>query len=598
MPRVVSSEKRIPSYCLLQPSTPVKPNRSKIAPPEPGQLRWRGTVIAFAGSLVAGLICMGLLSTLVRQVNLMIPQAGTAKEQSILKAAHTAWQADPRINNSLAILYTLTKRDPSPAEFEQWLASNPDNSLPTWAHLLVTLREAKVGPDGVPDTQPQASTQSVVNLQAEANESILSMLQDLEYAPPVRIGLGSLHTKYLEAAAGRGMDVRRAEAAFWGERWSPGLAAYRPILRELSGRILAFGRREIRAGRPDYAVLAFRAGIRLWTQVVTDSPLPEIATLAAAQMQPLIDELGRLQSGPQAAQAAESLRNFQQAWADVPERDLAVLPCLFGPALVPAEHRQVLHSITAGAGLLLGGCVLALLCLVLVVIVLVTRSFGPTPLAWRWGRWSAVVAPGVVAAPAIVVAIVLASDAVPFLWLASGRSVAGIVLTPAVLILLWQAVTHTFLRVTGRYDRTMLPVWVVWGSFGVVIILAMALAFLVPLRREAWSPPLGIQLFRRMGSVAGLASVIVFLAGSIWAWIRRRRSGLPAGVLSRGGLAVASGAMFILLVAAAVGLGVNRVRDAKHEAAFARVAARPIAAQLGADWEQVYFAPARSLVEE
>jgi hypothetical protein len=561
-------------------------------------------VIALVCSLLVSLVCLQLLGTLIQQVDLMIPRGAMLQEAPAVKAAHAAWQSDWRVGNLVAQVRIISQRDATEAELTQWSAA-PETSLAAWADLLARLRNSGIEPARRTSTQPSnAATQPAVA------EEIPRLLAELDYAPPLRIGLAKAHERFLAAAQERKMSVRRAEVVFGPERSGPTLAAYRPVLRELSGRLRSLGEHYERAGRPADAILAYRAAIRGLTDMVKDSPLPEVALLAVDELEPLVRSLQKLEPA-RGAGALEALEQFRTRWMELPDSQIGLLPVLFGPALTPLEHQAVLSSLTASGGLLLSGWLLAVLCLMLIIIVGLSRvrsgrirpQTASTPSSpasalpmWRWGGWGAIVAPVAVVVPILCVVIFLASDAVPFIWLASARSLRAIILAPAITILVWMLATRLCLRPADPAQCRDLPRGLIFA--GVALVVAAALvAAIVPMPGEPWRPPATVQFFRRAGALAGLASLLVSLTWAVWGAWSRRRAGLPLGLWARGGLAVASTAMLMTLLAAAVALTINHRCDVRHEAAFAKAATDPIGARLGPDWWNAHFAPARSLVE-
>lgn len=523
-----------------------------------------------------------MLDTLVKQVRLMVPHSAAPAEREAVRESHNAWRSDPQIRNTIAQLNILRSGNPTEADLAAWSSAAHDNGLPLWAELLVRLRKS-----GVERARPESARPVEVEVQPADDQAILRLLRSLDYAAPLRIGVGPLHARLIAAARDRDVSARTAEAVFWADRWSSVLAAYRPVLRELSGRLHALGRHWQQAGRSADATRAYKAAVRALTDAANDSPLPEVALLAASELEPILRELEAVDPGGR-AEACENLMAFRRAWMDVPEDELAMLPATFGPALAGDDHAGVLASITAAAGLVGYGWILAVLCLILLAVIAATRPFGEVAMAWRWGGWGAVVAPALVTVPLISIVLVVASDAVPWIWLASRPSLSPIVLAPGTLLLLWIAATHLCLQPTGSASQAGLPWFVVVGGLAVVLVIG-AVTVMLPFASEAWRPPVGVQVFRRSGTVVGALSLGLSLAGVIWVWRRRRRAGLPAGVWSRGGLAVASAAMLVMLAAASIALTVNHRRDVQHETAFARRVTDPISARLGSDWWEAYF---------
>jgi hypothetical protein len=331
--------------------------------------------------------------------------------------------------------------------------------------------------------------------------------------------------------------------------------------------------------------------------MVEDSPRPDVALLATERLPAAIRELQAL--GRDAAQteaAARAVAEFRQRWMSMADREVSILPNMAAPAPAADMQQRVLGSMVASASLLACGWLFAVVCLVLIVVVLATRTFGPVPLIWRWGGRGAMVAPAIVVVPALVTILVACGGGLPFVWLLSLRSLGGAVLLLVVTILTWMLATQVCVRSTDPAHESGLPWPALLGGAVFVALVVVAVAVLFPPLDEPWRPPLAVQLFRRLGGVAGLASIPVLL---VWAWQHRsarRRANLPAGVWARACLAVASSTMVLLLCAAVIGLTVNSRRDAAHDAAFLKAAADPIADRLGPQWFETHFAPARQLL--
>lgn len=556
------------------------------------------------GSLVATVICLRFLGTLTRQVDLMVPRAAMQREVGAVKAANAAWRSDRQSAAIVAQLSVLAERDPSGEEIARW-RELPEGSLAAWGEMLAALRQAGVPAIGGPATRPAAPA-----TRPASNNNLARLLAGMEFAQPLRVGLSRVHDRWLAAAETEGLSVRRAEAIFHWERCRPPLSAYRPVLRELSGRLRGLAEAYEQAGRPTEAALAYRVAIRGLTDAVADSPQPEVALLAAAELEPIVGRLERLQgAGPSGA--GDALARLRAGWMEIPAGEIGLMPALFGPSLAASEERAALASLTVAAGLLMCAWLFAAFCLILLIVVGFTRpraerararsggtgvdssAFLP---AWRWGAAGAIVATAIVVLPILALCLFLGSSAVPLIWLTSARSLGAIVFSPFVSILLWLAATRLCLRPARAPQTTTLPRFIVLAGLAVVLAAAIA-GVLVPAHGEPWRPPPSIQFFRRAGTLAGIASVFVSAVWMFWAERARRKAGLPFGTWARGALAVASSVLMVLLVSSAVALAANRQRDARHEQAFFRAVGEPIAARLGTGWWNDCFAPSRSLVE-
>ncbi|MBI4578986.1 MAG: hypothetical protein HY718_04745 [Planctomycetes bacterium] len=566
----------------------MKRQAGKVSVRVPHGLRWRGTVVWLAASLLLTVLCLPLLDTVIEQVRLMVPSLDPAPgEAAAIQAAHRAWQADRRTRDAMTQFHVLTRRDPTDDELGSWLEASPDNALPILADLLVRLRRSGIGPS----SQPASASQPAID------DQVAGLLQQLENGPPLRPMVARLRTVFVAALRDRALSARRAEVLFDAVRWSSPLVDYRPIVREAADRLMALGGEYRRQSRPADARRAYAGGIRVLTDAVEDSPLPDVALLVAARLPAAIHELQAAGGAkPDQAEAAiRHLQQFRQEWMEPGIDDVALLPAIAEPAVAAEFQREAVGALVAAVGVLAGGGLLLLVCLALIVVVLVRQRMGDVPLVWLWQGAGAFIAPGIVVAAAVVPVLLLAGGSLPFVWLFSGRSLGPLMLAPMNLLVVWMLAVRICLRPGPPFERAVVPLPAVLGGVLFALIVAVFAWTYLPVRPEAWRPPADVQVFRRVGTVAGLACILVLMTWTVWGWWRRRRAGLPAGAWARAGLAVASSSLGVLLLFAVIALGVDHRRDARHEAAFARAAADPIADRLGPQWWSAYFAPARAL---
>ncbi len=567
---------------------------------QPYAVRWRGTVLNLVGALVLSLICLGGIDTLTHQVSLMAPPSWSAAEQQAIEDARRTWRADRQVNNTIHAFLRLHQGNPSAQELSTWVAGEADNGLPLLAEVLVRLRAADIGSSTQPAaaSQPTSRGSTAPTATTRAfDEQIPVLLKRLETAPPLRLQATRLREILVDAMTRRGIEPRRAEHLIASVRAFTPLADYRPVIRELVNRLLAMGQRCRDDHRPADAELAFAAVVRLLTDMISDSPLPDVALLAAERLPEAVRDLHAARpTGTDPELAAQAVEDFRRRWLAVSDHEISLMPTMSVPALSVALQRRALGTFTASVCLLACGWLLALIALMLIVVVLWTRRFGPVPLTWRWKGWGAVIAPVVVVMPALATILLLSCERVPFLWLFSMRSLGSVVLLPVGLIVLWALATLSCVQPVLAPRQGGLPWPALAGGIGFVLVVVVLTAIFVPLHVESWRPPAGVQLFRRLVSAGGLACLPVLVTWLVMVVRARRRAGLPPGTWARAGLCVASSAMFIMLLAAVVGLALNARQDARHAAAFARAAGDPIADRLGPQWFEACFAPARSTI--
>jgi hypothetical protein len=289
------------------------------------------------------------------------------------------------------------------------------------------------------------------------------------------------------------------------------------------------------------------------------------------------------------------LRDFYDAWMQVSDREIALLPATLGPAPARAAQDRVLAGMTTAAALVLCGWMLALVCLAQIFVIAVTRPFGPPPWRWRWSGWAPAAAGAMIALPVLVLVPAVAWGTMPFIWLFSGRSIGAMVLLSTSVPLAWMTATRIFVVPPEAMRAGMLSRRAVLAGLALLLLVGFLVAVLVPMDGAVWRPPAGVQVLRRIGGSVGLAAIAILVVWTILGVRSRRRAGVRAGMWARAGLAVASAGLVPLLAAAAVALAANAYRDARHAEAFSRAVADPVSDRLGPDWYGRYFEPARRL---
>ena len=544
-----------------------KPPQRAVEPSEPG---WRTL-----GCIVAALLTAGLgfpfLKTAAVQVAIMRPPG---LNEAAYRGLVGHLRSSPEVITAWRALANVAQGRDAAADLAAMRRVDPDNSLPDYLELLTLLRRqsaAATGPSG------------------EWGSAIDALLARTGSGPPVRVPVARerelAEAFFLQA----GWDPRRAaaeadrvaEAGIGVRSWC------RSILRELVNRLEVLAGDYQAAGRSDQAVLAHQAAVRLLTDVVSQSPTPDLALLAAEKLPSALRALG-------ATREATGVEAFRKRWHQVGQSDrVNLLPWTGDFALVPDTHDAVLRSL-CGVGLAEGvWLTLAMIVMILLFTVGVTGSASRRSVGWRWGGRGLVLAPWVVCAPLAAGLGLLALADPPFTWLTSLPSLGGVVFLPAVIAVLVIAATRVGLAPAKSLAPGRVPAWGV-GLLAVLVLGTMLTAAMRwPIHVEPWRPPVAIQRFRKLGLTVGLvctAMVPVLLA---WGLVQRRRAGLPAGLWARPTLALAARAWLLVSLIALAALAVNHHLDRRHCQAFVAAASDPIASRLGPDWLRTYFAPAR-----
>ncbi len=564
-------------------------------------------IISILASLVLTLIYVPMIDTVVHQVQLMVPGGDVPNERVAISAGYSAWKSDPRIHNAIAELNTLAKRSPTKEELNQWAAMDQFNSLPIWAALLVELRNAHIEPTGHPVatrvTQSRPAS-SVVVLPHEANMRIRDLLATLSSGPQLQIHLARMRGVFISALHDRDVDARRADSVFEATRWT--LVSYHTVIRELVERLLGLADCYRRLSRPDDAVRAYEAAIVVLTDCANDSPLPDVALLAAERLPKILRALDQVRSTNSVASAspgnvsaqtlARNLENFHQTLLNVSDHDINLLPITCSAVLAKPQHNEVLRSMSAATAFLAMGWLGAAACLVNLFVIALTHCFGPVPLSWRWGIGGMILAMAIVLGPVAAVIVAVTGGWLPFIWLFSAPSLGALILAPSVVIVLIVVAGRICITPVVPAGRPALPGWAI--GCGLLILLAIAgiVAERVVSRLGDGQPPINVQLFRSIGVWTGLTCIAVMMIWSLWGWRRGHRLSVRPGMRARANLAVACPATVGFLLIAAVCLLDNTGNDAAHKIAFSKAMADPIGDRLGADWFKTYFQPARNIV--
>lgn len=555
----------------------------------------RITAYALLVSVALALVCIPLATTVVRQVRLMIPGATVLPPRDVLISALAALRQQPEVGRTIRQFQILAQRNPSPDEITQWRQSDPTNALPAWAEILVELRTLQ----GPASSQPALDTH------------LLSLLQAVPSEPPLRLHAAT--AQRLMMADLREHDLSAREAALVADvlRWqSPDLVpAYREVIRELTKRLLLKVAAHRQHSQPDAAITVYATLKQMLTQVVDDSPLPDIALLGTERLPAILTEWAHTldpdieRSGsesrntisapattPVDATAQDLLRQakdverFRSRLRDFPDEQLNLMPPLGTEVVAQAAQDRALRWMTL-AGLTTGAAgVLAVICLGALAIILLRRPPATPSLAWGWRGHGYIAGAAFIVLSWIVLLggflfllYGLSHHSVPYVWLFSRPSWSVAAILPASLVCIVAIATRLAVENPREPQQGLVPPMAIIDGVLFIILFVVALLIAIPLHPEPWRPPAGIQILRRAGKLAGLACIPVLAFWLIWGIRRRRRAGWPAGAYARATLAVTSVALAVMLLLSTVMLGTDRWADAVHDRAFAKGIVAPIA---------------------
>lgn len=538
----------------------------------------RSALLCLAGSIVLVLLSAPLIHTFVLQVRLMTlmvwPDESAAieayqRELGKPDEITPVWRAFARFGSPL--------RGPDDARVLEEL--DPANGLRPWLELLLILRR----------DDPAA-----VSRPADADRAVLTALDSLRAAPPVRLHAPAERQKILKALADEPLRERAAYANLFLYLWptdrQPNASrSGRPILAELASRLEALADRWQNEGRDAAARDARQAVAKLMTEVVTDSPTPEMAMLASEHLIPTLRALGQ-------APRAERLEEFRNRWQKASSGDrINLIPRTAEAVLAETAHDRVMRSMTATLATFATWLVFAGAAFFLMVVVLVTQPPDQITVQWRRPKRGPREAAVLACSPLLAMLIIIAVADIPWTWLISWPSAIPALLLTSLLLVSSGAATWICVQLPELFRPCPLPARAAWVAAVLVVPTVLLLMLFVPVGRESWQPPAAIQRFRLWGTVIGSVSLGLVVLWLVAGVIHRTRTGLPAGVWARAGLGTVTAAMMLTSILFWPVMAVNQYCDIRHERAFAAAAAEPIADRLGTDWLNRYFpSPATS----
>jgi len=513
-----------------------------------------------------------LAGTVVGQVRAIVPRWNDQVERRVIEDVYRQLRTRPHIPAVRQALVAVHEGRAVPAEQR---ALDAGNGLYAWLDLLAGLRAAAMRPDA----EPEAA----------------SLATRLGAAGPARLHLQEERRWLAELYIARGVPARRAWLLTdWApEMFAPLRRAHRPVVRELCDRLWAYADRRAAAGDPEAAQQASRAAVRLLTELVEDSPTPDVVLLACERLPAFLERLA-------ATEAQARVAAFHAAWHAAAERDrLNLLPWSGEYALAEPAQDRVLRSLACS---LISGTSLAV-------------WLAALPVLWAARAWAARartlpagtaraeagvvdgscqrslwMAAGVACLPVMAAMLWLCLGHVPFSWLVSLPTLRSAVLLPVAAVALLPA--GAFLarwknQPQAAAVRRLGPACAAGLSVGLPagLLAAVLSAGGMP---GGEGVPGGIRALRWGFLLAGWVSAVLLVGGTVSAirWLGAPRAWT-------GMLATACRATVLLAAATTASLAANAVLDAAHVRAFAAAAADPVSDRAGPEWFDAFFAAAR-----
>lgn len=541
------------------------------------------------------------LNRLGSQIALMMPWVDPIGEKRN-EAMQLAYERDPPPETAEAALYAAARPHRARLNLTALRRRDEGNGLYNWLDLLGDLPPVTKPAASRPAGGGVASVKPSVQSRPAEGGITPTRLSEVAGGAPVRLYADRRYTDMMEVLGSMGVSGREAarEARTANVHYS---YLCRSVLRGLADGLMRQGSMWREAGRPQDAVVAHAAVVRLMLQVVSDSPAPEVVLLAVEYAPAALREIAREAPAAglpgavaeQCTAAALQVESLRWEWHHPPGGDAVnVLPYMPDFVLAEAAHDRAMGSMLAaliGAGTwawLAGVCVL--------LMPWAVRGWqSGVAVRWRWngrGRWLAAV---VVAGPMMVLMALSLTARVPFTWLVSMPSLYGVVLLGLLTPVLVGLATWLCVEFPLEWSRARRSGKVVLVITAIaLLVLVMAVRLMVRLD-SPWSPA-GVRVIRWTGFVIGLESAVVMAVWLLWGFVRRRRSRLAAGPMAGANLAVAAVGWAVAAAVMSGALGLNIRIDARHEEAFARAAADPVGDRLGPEWFARHFEKAQQVL--
>ena len=446
-------------------------------------------------------------------------------------------------------------------KLKQLQSHDTQNSLYTYLEILHRLRNA---------SQP-------------LDEQTVALLRSLQGAPPVQLYLAAQHDLVARSFVEAGLPMRIALAEAPRSTDGP----WREVIRETADRLIVLSNDLNDQQRIADAKRALAAVIRLGRDVMSASPSPEIALLAAEFLPTAL----RLADERDSADALSRFPTDFHAAAD--DRPVNLIPRMSSVAPAVDAQQQLLRAVLAVAVSLIA----YLFCLGIAFICILMYASAPPRYArlyhWPWDQETGRVPWRL--GPLILAATVLSLFIGEHIWLfseatlPSRSAVLSIILTVATALAITITIARTCLRRQnggpGPSGRA-----VAGAALAILVVTLFGTLVLGPSHDAPWSPPTLIQRLRLAWVALGVESIAVLLVLTGYGWFRhrgetwRRMQAFSGRLLELATVwLVAAGLMSVATWAWGMAL------DRAHADAFESATSDLIADRLGPKWQSTYF---------
>jgi len=456
---------------------------------------------------------------------------------------------------------------------EKLRRQDPANGLYSYLQLLALLRQY----DRPIHTQPAAG-----------DAELCDLLRRLATGPPVKIYLTRQRDVAEKVFRKAGLSVRRSAFEAYQIQFA---VIHLRIVSELADRLIERAGIWWSAGRSDDATAAYNAVLQLLTDLLDESPTPQIALLAAEKLPPVLEGVG-------AEKQARQLESFERRYSEDCLKDrVNILPRTCGFILARDAHHRTLRSLCAAGLSILTWLTLALICLPMLPAALLFRPPAEEHFEWRRTGMKGLILPLAGSLPLLLLLVVIATADLHFIWLFSSPTLPAILGYIPFMMVIVGLVTRLGIKQSERTHRNRRLIVTICVIVAILLLSVLIVPLLFPLKPDSWRPPAGIQRFRQAGFFVGAVSLVFIVLWLIWLCVRRRCLGLPGSVWAHGLLRVATVTLLFVSVFSLIVSGINHRNDRAHQQAFARASADELADRMGHDWYEKYFQGIRDCIK-
>lgn len=536
-------------------------------------------------ALLLGAVARPGILTVGEQVSLMIPNQREVIGDRTLRAVRSRLERSKDLFGAEQAVY-LADRGATADSIAALSQRHPGNGLLLYLALLPQLGPATSAP-------------------ADHDDAMRRQLAGLLAGPPAHLHAGERWRILLDHLKSQVGSIRAATRQ--ADLLSVGFTIARcRVLHRLTAALQQKADIWRSAGRPYDAALADLAVVRLYLDLVDDSPQPDLVIYASRYLPRALRSLAAAstQTGIPAETAArlpvlaDSIEGLLRDWhARQPRDAINLLPGSThpsgGPVRAAAEHDRVMGSLVASTVGMATWLLMGLVAILLLPFSL--RAWRGGGLRWRWQGLGRIGAVAIVSGPMLMLVAVGLWGGYRYTWLVSFPTLPAAIWLPWTVPLAVALASRICIVPPEPAARAIVPtraILLVLLSAGALILLLWAF----PAQVAAGRPP-AVLVLRRLATRLGMASLLVVAVWTIWSILRHRRQGRSLAPAAMASLGVAAWSWAWVGLVTLVVLNVNQHRDRHHAEAYVAASQDRVVDRLGHDWYDRYFQDTRMIIK-